>query len=114
MAVREQITKVIANETNKPNGTYYYYIAPDVYTKFGFGFVITGTVTITLESTVDPNKDTTTWEDITNATLGAASISATNDYEVTDSKLTTKSWLRLKVICAGGGTDDYKIFYKAA
>ncbi len=114
MAVREQITKVIAGETNKPNGTYYYYIAPDVYTKFGVGLVINGTVTITLEATVDPDKDNATWEDITNAIFGAATLTATNDYELTDGKLTTKTWIRFKVVCAGGGTDDYRLLYKAA
>lgn len=114
MAVREQITRVLANETNKPNGTYYYYIAPDVYTKFGVGLVITGTVTVTLETTVDPDKETTHWEDMTNTIFGSATLTATNDYELTDGKLTTKSWIRFKVVCAGGGTDDYKLFYKAA
>ncbi len=116
MTNKEQKNVIIADETAKAPGTYYYYFAPDTYRQFGWQLVLPlgATVTVTLEGTMFPDKDTSYYDDITNDIWGVASITASEQIKDSDSELTGYSWVRLKVVTTTPAGDDYKIAYKAA
>lgn len=117
MANKEQKNVIIADETAKAPGTYYYYFAPDTYRQFGWQLVLPlgATVTVTLEGTMFPDKDDyAKYNDITTDIWGVASITASDWITDSASELTGFSWVRLKVVTTTAAGDDYAIAYKAA
>jgi hypothetical protein len=100
----------IAEVTNGVDGTYYYYVKT-VGTKVNtFQFALSGgsgTVTVTFEGTCD-NTDPlpVNWIDITTATWGVATITASTIKNDNVLKLAGIPWVRIKLVASTGGAND--------
>jgi hypothetical protein len=104
----------IANETNKANGTYYYYIPMNESREFGVQLILTGTITVTVEASNEPDcaPASCTYGDVSNDWYGAASWNASAFLTDTGRVAGQAKYVRIKVVTAGGGTDDYEIYGK--
>jgi hypothetical protein len=96
--------------TNGADNTYYY---PFAITKGSSGhqFVISGgsgTVTVTLEATMDGDIDdaNTNWTDVTLVNLGVASITTSSIFTDTANRLPCYSLCRWKVVANTAGAND--------
>lgn len=105
----------VANETNKANGTYYYYIPMNESRELGCSLEITGTVTVTVEATNEPDcapASCGNYPDVSNAIYGAANWTADAGLVDTGRVAGQFKYVRFKVVTAGGGTDDYELYCK--
>lgn len=96
--------------TNGTDGTYYY---PFSITRGSSGhqFVISGgsgSVTVTLEATMDGDSDdaNTNWTDVSLLNLGVANITASSIFTDTANRLPCYSLCRWKVVANTGGAND--------
>jgi hypothetical protein len=96
--------------TNGADNTYYY---PFAITKGSSGhqFVISGgsgSVTITLEATMDGDSDdaSTNWTDVTFTNFGVANITTSSILTDTANRLPCYSLCRWKVVASTGGAND--------
>lgn len=109
------VTETLIDFTNKANGTYYYYVDMHGYRMLGLQWDLTGTITITAEATIQDDGTTPAsclYTDVSNDWYGAASWSA--DDFITDSNRVAgqAKYVRVKVVCGGGGTDDLVCYAK--
>ena len=108
--------ETLADEENKADGTYNYYVDMNGYTVCGFGIVISGTVTVKFYAA---SRDDGTaanaiaageWIDVTQKVFGATSFKSSDFLNDNAGKLSTAKYIKVEVVTAGGGTDDYTIF----
>ena len=110
----QQSPNTLADATNVVNGTYPHYVDMGGYKKAGFQLILTGTLTVTLEGTMQTGAVLTAldYSDITQDTFGVANFTTT-DFAVDDNGvLGLFTYVRWQVTAAGGGTDDYEIHAK--
>jgi hypothetical protein len=106
--------ETLADETDKANGTYSYYVDTRSFRKVGIQLVLTGTISVTLHGSVqaDVAMASRDYDDVTSAMTGSASITTSSIIADDQEFCGCLTSLRIDVTCAGGGTDDYKIFAK--
>jgi hypothetical protein len=106
------VEETLAVVTNGTDGTYYYYVDMDGFTKLGVQLVISGgsgTVTTTVEGTLQDDGTapaSCTYVDVTTDLFGVASLTA-SDILVDDGEATSAfKYLRIKIVAATGGAND--------
>lgn len=109
MSMNFQNPKTLAAVTNGADDTYYYYLEMDEFRYAVIQAILSGgsgTVTVTVEATVDPNTTlaSANWEDITSSFFGVANITATGMF-VIDTPVAFKA-IRVKVVASTGDADD--------
>ena len=106
------LEEILAEVVNGADGTYYYYVDMDGFRKGGFQLTIsggTGTCTATVEGTLQDDGTvpaSCTYQDITNATFGAASYTASTMLIDNAEKLACYKYVRIKIVASTGGADD--------
>jgi hypothetical protein len=110
---------VLAAITNGTDNTYYYYIDMTGFRKAGFQLELSGgsgTITVTVEGTLQDDGTAAascTYQDITSATFGQVSYTATNMLIDNGEKLACFKYVRLKVVAASGANNaDWTIYSK--
>jgi len=105
----------LATVTNGANGTYYYYVDMDGYSNMGTQLVLTGTLVVTVEATVQDDgtaQASCTYVDVTTDAYGVASFAASAMLNDSLGFFGQFKYVRIKVVASGGGTDDWTIYSK--
>jgi hypothetical protein len=105
----------LADVTNETNATNYYYFPMRGYKYFGIEFIKVGgadVITVTVEATFDNDSSVAytsyTYQDITNARWGVASVTSTTQFNSDTPYCPT--YVRVKTVTSGGANDgDYKV-----
>lgn len=105
-------SETLADEEDKADGTYYYYVTMDGYKQLGLGLILdggSGTVTVTVEGTMQDDGTAAascTYFDVTNGIYGAADFTASAVLYDSDKKCGNFKYMRVKVVADTTGADD--------
>ncbi len=111
----QQAGLTIAAVTNGAAATYYYYIDMTNYSILGLQLILSGTITLTIEGTMQDDGTAAascTYINITNALYGAVSYAASAALIDSNRVAGLFKYIRVKVVAGGAGTDDWTIYSK--
>lgn len=113
-------TETLADITNGTDATYEYFVDMTGYRKGSFQLELnggSGSVTVTIEGSLQDDGTaaaSVTYQDISNATFGAASWTADAILNDDTEKLASYKYVKVKVVAATGGANDadWTIYHK--
>lgn len=101
----------IADETDKADGTYYYWVMMNESRELGVGLTISGTITVTVQGTneADCAPADCAYGELSTPLYGSANWTASA--ALADTGRIAGQWriIQFTVTTGGGGTDDYKL-----